>query len=77
MNKTQRKTIQKLYEKLSEIRDEIDMLADEEREKAENLMGIFDDRADELEESCQNLEEARDSIDEAMAKLDEATGGDL
>lgn len=74
MNKTIRKRINELIEGLQSIRNEIEMIAEEEQEKFDNLPeGIqATERGENLEAAAEALQSGMDSIDEAIEYFQEA-----
>ena len=74
MNKTIRKRINELMEGLQSIRDEIEMIADQEQEKYDNLPESLQssERGETLESVIESLQSGMGSIDEAIEYFEEA-----
>ena len=75
MNKQRRKSIDRLIDKLSEIRDEIEMLKDEEQEAFDNMPESLQssERGENMETAIYALDEAYESIDSAIDSLTQST----
>lgn len=71
MNKQNRRDIEKLIEKLDEVKTDLEFMQDDEESKYDNLPeGIQDsDRGDAMQEAIEYLGYAVDSIDEAIDNL--------
>lgn len=74
MNNARRTKIEKLNNRLSEIMDLINELAEEEQEAFDNLPEAFQEgeRGEAMEEAIDCLESAASSVEEAMDYLDTA-----
>ena len=74
MNNARRTKIEKLYNRLSEIMDLINELAEEEQEAFDNLPEAFKEgeRGEAMEEAIDCLECAASYVEEAMDYLDTA-----
>lgn len=74
MNNARRTQIEKLNNRLSEIMDLINELANEEQEAFDNLPEAFQEgeRGEAMEEAIDCLESAASSVEEAMDYLDTA-----
>ena len=74
MNNTRRKQIQVIIDKLLAIREDLDLIRDEEQEAfdntPENLYGS--ERYERAEEAVDNLDEAYDAFDDIIDYLEEA-----
>ena len=71
MNKQNRKDIEKLIEKLDEVKTDLEFMQEDEESKYDNLPeGIQDsERGDAMQEAIEYLGYAVDSIDEAIDNL--------
>lgn len=74
MNKQRRKNINALWEKLEELRADIEIILDEEQEAYDNMPEAFQDgeRGETAKEAIDNLESAINDIESALYYLDEA-----
>lgn len=74
MNKVRRKELQELYDIISEARDRLEMLHEEEEEYKdnipENLQGS--ERYEKAETAVDALDSAISSLDEALEYIEEA-----
>lgn len=74
MNTQRRKKISKVIEKLEELKEQIDLLMEEETEYRdnipENLTGS--ERYEIADNACDNLESAQYTLDEAIDHLNDA-----
>ncbi len=73
MNSNRRKQIEKIFEKLSELSEQIEAIKDDEQEAFDNIPESLKDgeRAQESEASIDLLDEAMESCDSAMNLLSE------
>lgn len=73
MNKKQRKEIERLFDRLTEINEELECIKAEEEEKLYNLPENLQnsEKADQFTDAIDALDEAVDSITEACEKLEE------
>lgn len=71
MNKQNRKDLEKLIDKLDEIKTDIEFMQEDEESKYDNLPeGIQDsEKGDAMQEAIEYLGYAVDSIDEAIDNL--------
>ena len=71
MNKQNRRDIEKLIEKLDEVKTDLEFMQEDEESKYDNLPeGIQDsERGDAMQEAIEYLGYAVDSIDEAIDNL--------
>lgn len=74
MNAARRRRIQKVLEGLGELRAEVALLGEEEREAADNLADSFPaaPRLDGMEEAATILETAEGTLEEVATELEEA-----
>ena len=74
MNNTRRKAIQKIYDRLEELMQDIEALQEEEQDCYDNLPESLQDseRGQAMQEAADNLEYAASSIQEALDYLEEA-----
>lgn len=75
MNAVRRKSISKIWDKLEELKIDLEALADEEREAFENLPeGIqYSERGEAMEEAADNLQEQADALQDILDALSEVT----
>lgn len=75
MNKTRRDTIAKLQARISELKDEVEMVRDEEQEYYDNMPENMQqgDKGQNAESAVSALDEAMENLDSAMSSLDEAS----
>lgn len=75
MNKDRRKALQGIIDQLTELKEAVESLQEEEQEAFDNLPeGIqFSERGESMEEAISNLEDAVNSIDEAISSIESAT----
>ena len=73
MNKKQRKNIERLFDRLSEINEELEYIKNEEEEKMDNLPKNLQNsvKYEEFEAVVEALDDALTSITEACEKLEE------
>lgn len=74
MNKARRSSIQKIIERLEEIRDDIESVKNEEEEAYENLPESLQEsgRGEAMSEAIDALDSAYSSIEEVLDYLDTA-----
>lgn len=72
MNATQRKQIEEIISKLQECQSQLDDLANEEREKFDNMpAGLQESEAGQaMDEAANALEAARDNVDAGINDLE-------
>lgn len=75
MNAVRRKSISKIWDKLEELKIDLEALADEEREAFENLPeGIqYSERGEAMEEAADSLQEQADALQDILDALSEVT----
>ena len=75
MNKTQRNQIEKWIDSLTEIKEGVESMIEEENEKYENMPENLQDseRGEKMYEGIENLESASSSLEEAIDSLNDAT----
>lgn len=73
MNKQRRQTLAKIYDKLTEIRDILEEVQDEEECAFENLPESLQEseRGQEIEDNAYQLDEALGYLDDALQTLEE------
>lgn len=73
MNKKQRKEIERIFDRLTEINEELECIKDEEEEKLYNLPENLQnsEKAEQFGTAIDALDEAMESITEACEKLEE------
>ena len=74
MNKTQRNQIEKWIDSLTEIKEGVESMIEEENEKYENMPENLQDseRGEKMYEGIENLESASSSLEEAIDSLESA-----
>lgn len=74
MNNTRRKQIKSIIEKLSEIKNEIETVTEDEEEYLDNIPESLQEseRYEKSEVALENLNNASDTIDELIKYLEEA-----
>ena len=75
MNNKQRKQLKALSEQVEEIKQEVEMIRDDEQEKIDNLPDglIGSSKQDEYQEAVNALEEVISSLEDVIDKFGEAT----
>lgn len=76
MNAQTRKRLSELLSTLEGVKDELDTLAADEREKFDNLNeGLqASDRGQALEQAAEELEQAAEGVQDAIGAIEEASG---
>lgn len=76
MNKPRRKAIDKLMERLEDLRSDLELIFEEESEAFDNLPESLQEseRGEAMQESIDALEEAISNLEEAIENLDTAKG---
>lgn len=76
MNKIRRKAIDKLMERLEDLRSDLELIFEEESEAFDNLPESLreSERGEAMQESIDALEEAISNLEEAIENLDTAKG---
>lgn len=71
MNNTRREALDNAHSKLLEVVEELERIADEEREAFDNLPeGLqVSERGEAMEEAADTIDEAREAIDEICGEL--------
>lgn len=74
MNKTRRKSIQRIIDQLSTLKEDIDILREEEQEAYDNLPESLQEseRGEAMSSAIYNLEDAMEDIDLAIEALEES-----
>ena len=74
MNNTRRKSIQKIYDRLEELMQDIEALQEEEQDAFDNMPENLQcsERGEAMEEAIESLESAANSVQEALDCLEEA-----
>ena len=74
MNNVRRKALREIIDRLSVIRSDLEMLADEEREYMENMPENLwgSERYEKAEEAVDNLDEALGSLEEIEEAIENA-----
>ena len=75
MNNKQRKQLKALSEQVEEIKQEVEMIRDDEQEKIDNLPDglIGSSKEDEHQEAVDALEEVINSLEDVIDKFGEVT----
>ena len=73
MNNTRRKAIQKIYDRLEELMQDIEALQEEEQDCYDNLPESlqYSERGQAMQEAADKLEYAVNSVQEALDYLEE------
>ncbi len=74
MNKARRKQLAEITEQLQELRERIELLQEEEKDRYDNLPESLQqgERGQAMEQAAEQMGTALDSIDEAVQALKEA-----
>ena len=74
MNKAQRNKIEKWIDSITEIKEGVESMIEEENEKYENMPENLQDseRGEKMYEGIENLESASSSLEEAIDSLESA-----
>jgi len=74
MNKARRKELDKLRDKLEEVKSELEMLANAERDSYDNMPESLQqgERGTQSEAAADALDNAVSSLDDAISSVDEA-----
>lgn len=74
MNKTRRKSIQHIADQLTTLKEDIDILREEEQEAYDNLPESLQEseRGEAMSSAIYNLEDAMEDIDLAIEALEES-----
>ena len=77
MNKLRRKALQEIFDKLSDLREEVESLMQEEEENRENMPENLQgsERYEQSETASYNMEEAAEYIFSACESIENAMGG--
>lgn len=75
MNNKQRKQLKALSEQVEEIKQEVEMIRDDEQEKIDNLPDglIGSSKEDEYQEAVDALEEVISSLEDVIDNFEEVT----
>ena len=76
MNKARRAKLNAVINALTELKDDLEIIHDEEDEAMENMPESLQesDRYYAMEEACDNMSDAMDALDEAIESLECAMG---
>lgn len=74
MNKSRRKKLQELMEQLGTIKDELEMVQEEEQDAFYNLPESlqYSERGQQMELAVDNMSSAADYLDDIMSCIEEA-----
>lgn len=74
MNKTRRKSIQQIIDTLTDLKENVDLLREEEQEAYDNLPESLQEseRGEAMSSAIYNLEDAMENIDLVTDSLEEA-----
>lgn len=77
MNKIRRKALQEIYDKLSDLREELETIKDEEDESRENMPENLQgsERYEQSETASGNIDEAMEYLSSACDSIESAMGG--
>jgi predicted nuclease with TOPRIM domain len=75
MNKTQRNQIEKWIDSLTEIKEGVESMQEEEQDKLDNMPENLQEseRGEQMQNGIENLEAAASSLEEAIDSLNDAT----
>ena len=71
MNKARRKAIEEIVDQLGELKEQVELLSEEEQEAYDNLPESiqYSERGEAIGENATDLEDAASSIDDVMSTL--------
>lgn len=74
MNKSRRTQISKIWDKIIELKQELEMLRDEEQEAFDNLPESFQygEKGEKMESAINEMDQAISSMEEVEQNLEEA-----
>lgn len=74
MNKTRRKSIQQIIDTLTDLKENVDLIREEEQEAYDNLPESLQesDRGEAMSQAVYQMEDAMEDIDLAIDALEEA-----
>lgn len=77
MNKIRRKALQEIYDKLSDLREELETIKDEEDESRENIPENLQgsERYEQSETASGNIDEAMEYLSSACDSIESAMEG--
>lgn len=77
MNKIRRKALQEIYDKLSDLREELETIKDEEDESLENMPENLQgsERYEQSETASGNIDEAMEYLSSACDSIESAMEG--
>lgn len=77
MNKIRRKALQEIYDKLSDLREELEAIKDEEDESRENMPENLQgsERYEQSETASGNIDEAMEYLSSAFDSIESAMEG--
>ena len=77
MNKIRRKALQEIYDKLSDLREELETIKDEEDESRENMPENLQgsERYEQSETASGNIDEAMEYLSSACDSIESAMDG--
>lgn len=77
MNKIRRKALQEIYDKLSDLREELETIKDEEDESQENMPENLQgsERYEQSETASGNIDEAMEYLSSACDSIESAMEG--
>lgn len=77
MNKIRRKALQEIYDKLSDLREELETIKDEEDESRENMPENLQgsERYEQSEAASGNIDEAMEYLSSACDSIESAMEG--
>lgn len=77
MNKIRRKALQEIYDKLSDLREELETIKDEEDESGENMPENLQgsERYEQSETASGNIDEAMEYLSSACDSIESAMEG--
>lgn len=74
MNNTRRKELQKIYDIITDAKENLEILMDEEEEYKDNIPENlqYSERYEKAEEACDSLYEAIGNLEEALDNIENA-----
>lgn len=76
MNKQRRKTINELIEQIELLKNDVELVLNEEEEYRDNIPESMTDKYEIADSACSNLDSTLNSLDEAMEYLEYARDGE-
>lgn len=78
MNQARRKQLDKIAQKIQDIKEQLASIISEEEEALDNLPDSLRERPrGESMDACDNMDSAADCLDQAIEELEEITNGNI